>query len=156
MRRARSLRKRCGKMVLLNFRLGADAISLEWGNQHFDIHNCYDFRTLHFDVLQNELALEWRVSEEAWAASETLSGFLLCFKDVSYLAVKARDAACPIMDDSCLSSFSFHAIEQRDEFESITLGIPFATDDLTFFFESEWGLKVNARSGEFIPSARKE
>ena len=143
-------------MVLLNFSLGADAISLEWENQYLDVHNCYNFRTLHLNVLQSDLVLEWHVSEEAWAASEPISSFLLHFKDVSYFTVKPRDADCTISDDSCLSSFSFHAIEQRHEFDSITVGIPLLTDDLTFFFESEWGFKVNARSCEFIPSARKE
>lgn len=141
-------------MVLLNFRLGTDGISLEWENQYLDIHNCYEFRTLHFNVLQSELLLEWAVSEEAWAARETLSGLILQFKGVCYLAVKPRDVDYPKTDDSCLSNISFHAIEQRDEFDSITLGVPSETDDLTFFFESEWGLKVNAARAEFIPSFR--
>gem|GEM_PF-6525939 len=38
----------------------------------------------------------------------------------------------------------------RDDFASICEAFA-PTDDLTLFFQSEWGIKVNAESAELVP-----
>ncbi|MBH8556735.1 hypothetical protein [Hymenobacter negativus] len=143
-------------MKLVNFSLGTDAISVEWQGQNIDLHNCYDFQSIRYDVIGSTLELSWKVSPESWAANEKLSSLRLIFKNIIYLQVKARDEKCLAADDLCLASLSFHPKEQRDEFETIVLGVASESDDLTFFFESDWGIIVNSESGELIPVLRTE
>lgn len=56
----------------------------------------------------------------------------------------------PFTEDNCLMSVSFHPVELRDEFDSISLSNS-PIDDLTFFFQSEWDFKINAAAVELQP-----
>jgi hypothetical protein len=148
-------------MKLLNFALGTDAISVEWQGYYIDLHNCYEFQsinynTIGYNTIGSEVELIWKVSQEYWAADEKLSSLRLVFKNIVYFQVKARDEECLVTDDLCLASLSFHPKEQRDEFETIVLDVASESDDLTFFFESDWGIKVNSESVELIPVLRTE
>jgi hypothetical protein len=89
-------------------------------------------------------------SKGQWAKGVTIAGLKLVFKDVKFFKVKERAPEYQLTDDECLAHLSFHSPELRNEFDSISLEAS-ATDYLTFFFESKWGFKVNAKSVELIP-----
>jgi hypothetical protein len=139
-------------MELLNFSLYGDGIALEWQGQHLDLHNNFDFQSLHYNIRSQQVELTWRRSAEQWARAVQLPGLQLVFRQVSFLTVKERDPVYPFTDDNCLAHLSFHRPEERDEFDSISL-TTLLGDDLTFYFQSEWGLKVNAETAELLPYA---
>ena len=135
-------------MHLENFALGNDGISLSWQSHNLDLHSCFDFESLQYNLLHRKVELSWVRSPAQWATNTALLGLKLIFKNVSFFHVKERDSAFP-EEDKLLQSVSFHPIEARGDFDSIYLqSLP--TDDLTFFFESEWGVKINAASVELV------
>jgi hypothetical protein len=136
-------------MELLNFQLCGDGISLEWKGQNLDLHNNFDFESIHYALPIRQLEVRWLRSKGQWAKGVTIAGLKLVFKDVKFFKVKERAPEYQLTDDECLAHLSFHSPELRNEFDSISLEAS-ATDDLTFFFESEWGFKVNAKSVELI------
>jgi hypothetical protein len=137
-------------MQLKNFEIGSDGISLSWQDRYLDLHNCYDFQSVHYDIQARQVKLFWRRSPEEWAKTAALPGLTLLFSDITFFRVKERDTAYPFTEDNCLMSMSFHATELRDEFDSISLSNS-PSDDLTFYFESEWGFKINASAVELLP-----
>ena len=136
-------------MNLKNFQLYGDGISIEWEGQNLDLHNNFCFESLHYALQLKQVEAVWIRSTEHWASDVTLPGLMLVFKDVSFFRVKERDEAYPFSEDGCLAIVSFHSALDRDEFDSISLEAG-SDDDLTFFFQSEWGFKVNAKSVELI------
>jgi hypothetical protein len=139
-------------MQLENFALAGDGISLTWQQHNLDLHNCFKFDYLTYNPLLQQVLLAWVRSPERWAISAALPGLKLLFKNVTFFKVKERDAAYPVQEDYCLQSVSLHPSEARGEFDSIYLQSS-PIDDLTFFFQSEWGLKINAKSVELVPVA---
>ena len=142
-------------MQLLNFQLGGDGISLDWQDQNIDLHNCFDFQRISYNVHLQQLEVNWLRSPEEWAKEITVPGLTLVFSGVSFFRVKERAVEYAFTEDSYLMHISFHPVEQRDEFDSISLSSSF-TDDLTFFFQSEWGFKINAASVELLPLASRQ
>ena len=137
-------------MQLKNFQLSSDGISLKWQGHDLDLHNCFNFERLTYNLPLKQIEASWLRSLEEWAKGTALPGLTLIFKDVSFFRVKERDPEYPLTEDDCLLSASFHPVELRDEFDSISISSSPA-DDLTFFFQSEWGFKVNAVTVELIP-----
>ena len=140
-------------MKLENFQIDGDGISLNWQGQNLDLHNCFNFQSLHYKVALQQVELTWQRSPAAWAKNTALPGLTLIFKDVTFFRVQERDNEYPFTEDDCLCSVSFHAVESRNEFDTISLSNS-PTDDLTFFFQSEWGFKINAVSAELLPSVQ--
>lgn len=137
-------------MKLENFQLDDDGISLNWQGQNLDLHNCFNFQHLHYNIQLRQVELLWLRSAEEWAKNTVLPGLKLLFKDVLFFRVKERDIEFPFTEDDCLMGLSFHPVELRDDFDSISIGYS-PTDDLTFFFQSEWGFKINAATVELHP-----
>ena len=139
-------------MHLINFTLDRDGISLNWQGHNLDLHNCFNFESLEYNPLHQQVTLHWVRSPEPWAKNTPLAGLKLIFKNVSFFRVKERDADYPLTEDDCLISLSFHPTEMRDDFDSICEAFA-PTDDLTLFFQSEWGIKINAATAELFPMA---
>ncbi len=137
-------------MKLENFQVDADGISLNWQGQNLDLHNCFDFQSILYDVALRQVELTWQRSTEEWARNTTLSGLKLIFQSVSFFRVRERDAAFSFTEDDCLMNVSFHPSELRDEFDSVSRNSA-PTDDLTFFFQSEWGFKINSAAVALVP-----
>ena len=139
-------------MQLANFTLDRDGISLNWQGHNLDLHNCFDFESLQYKPLSQQVTLHWVRSAERWAKNTVLTGFKLAFKNVTFFRVRERDAAYPLTEDCCLMSMSFHPVAARDEFDTIYFSHS-SDDDLTFFFQSEWGIKISAAAVALIPLA---
>ena len=136
-------------MHVENFALGSDNISLNWQGHNLDLHNDFDFEALKYNPLRRQAILSWMRSSAQWVEKAALPGLKLIFKNVSFFHVKERDTTFPLEEDKQLQSVSFHPIAARDDFDSIYLQSSPA-DDLTFFFQSEWGIKINAGSVELV------
>lgn len=137
-------------MQLKNFQISSDGISLDWQGHDLDLHNCFDFQSISYTIQSRQIELSWLRSPEEWAKRTILPDLTLVFSEVSFFRVKERDPEYPLTEDTCLLSVSFHPVELRNEFDSISLSSS-PTDDLTFFFQSEWGFKINAATAELIP-----
>ena len=142
-------------MTLLNFGLSSDGIALLWQGYELDLHNNFNFHSLRYTLPAQKVELRWVRSSEEWARHEQLPGLMLVFKQVNFFRVKERDHAYPPTEDDCLCHASFHPPTAREEYDTIYLKTT-PDDDLTFFFQSEWGIKENAESAELIPLTTAE
>ena len=133
-------------MQLLNFEVGGQNIDLEWPDDGYaDLHNDYNFRQLTYVPAERRLTLYWQKSSASWAKYAPARALHLIFEGVSYVQVKARDPEYPISEDDCLQNICRTPPEVRDEFENIYFNEDAQHSyDLTLYFQSEWGIKVNA------------
>ena len=141
-------------MFLCSYRIFSLAamvcISIHWQGHDLDLHNCFDFKRFTYDIPLRQIELFWLRSPEEWAKTTVLPGLTLIFSEASFFRVKERDPEYPFTEDKRLMSASFYPVKLRDEFDSIYFSSS-PTDDLTFFFQSEWGFKINAAAAELIP-----
>ncbi|WP_022822784.1 hypothetical protein [Hymenobacter norwichensis] len=133
-------------MQLLNFAIGRQNIDLEWPDDGYaDLHNHYDFSQLTYVPAEARLILSWQKSSGEWAKNAAAQTLYLLFEGVGYMQVKARDPDYPLSEDACLQSICRTPTESRDEFENIYFNVDAQHSyDLTLYFQSEWGIKVNA------------
>lgn len=88
-----------------------DSIYLKTGNLELDIHNCYDFRRLTYDVTARTIKLEWKRSTGEWV-DQALPGIVeISLTGVDYLRLEPRDPEQPFTEDDCLSSFGYDCDE---------------------------------------------
>jgi len=137
-------------MHLEKFALGSDSISLNWQEHNLDLHNCFDFEALHYNPLHRQAELSWVRSPEQWAENMALPRLKLVFNNTHFFRVRERAAAFSLEEDKSIQSVSFHPTKTREDFDSIYPQSS-STGDLTFFFQSEWGIKINAESVELVP-----
>ncbi|KAA9339530.1 hypothetical protein F0P96_02620 [Hymenobacter busanensis] len=133
-------------MELLNFRICGSYIGIESPETgHIDLHNNFDFEHLHFEPTTGTLKLSWQNSKGLWAKRVPWSILGLNFTGVTYLHIKERDPEYPFTEDAALANICHTPPNARDEFETVYFNEDAKPDyDLTLYFQSEWGLKVNA------------
>lgn len=140
-------------MTLENFAFGNDNISIEWKGVYLDLHNCFDFSGLQYQVSDQAVFLCWQRSPESWAQSTPITGFKLVFNQVVYFRITSRDAEYPFSEDTCLRDLSFVPQAERDDFDNVySLKDRTQSDDLKFVFQSEFGIKLNAHTVTFVVS----
>ena len=140
-------------MTLENFELGDDNISIKWAGIYLDLHNCFDFVGLQHQVTDQTVTLFWQRSSESWAQSVPIAGFKLVFHQTAYFRVLPRDAEYLLTADTCLRDLSFVPQTEQDDFENLYfIADRNETDDLRFSFQSEFGVKLNARTVTFVVS----
>jgi hypothetical protein len=137
-------------MLLQNFQVDSNGISLNWQGHNLDLHNCFNFQHIHYDIQLQQITLTWLRSPEKWAQQAPLPVLKLLFSAVTFFRAKERSTDYPSTEDECLMHISFHPVESRDDFDSIYINNS-PTDDLTFYFQSEWGFKINASTVELRP-----
>ena len=141
-------------MEFLNFKLDNQNIGLEWADSGYaDLHNNFDFEELLYNPMAATLRLSWRKSTGEWARNEPCPALHLLFEGVSYLRVKERDPEYPASEDAALQHICRTPTEARDEFENIYFNQDAQLGyDLLLYFQSEWGLKVNAATVRLLQS----
>lgn len=90
-------------MKVKNFRVH-DAIYVVTGNHELDLHNCYDFRTLMYDVHNRVLTMDWTRTEADWVRQDQPANLRLALQGVSSLEFRPRDPALPFTEDDCLAN----------------------------------------------------
>jgi hypothetical protein len=137
-------------MRLTNFQIVDDSIALNYKGQYLDLHNCFDFRSFHYDVTTSQLELIWTRSHEEWA-NESIPAFKLVFHEVGYLRIRERDGSMPATEDSCLYLIGFLQQELRDEFDSYTeFKNVTESDDLNISFQGGQAFKINCSYADFV------
>jgi len=137
-------------MKLTNFKIDADQIALTYNGQYLDVHNNYEFRGFNFDILSKQLHLTWTRSHEKWA-NEKLCGFILVFKNVSFLKVRERDVELSFNEDTCMSFIGFLPQDMREHFDSYTEPKNVTNDyDINVNFQSDQAFKINCELVDFI------
>ena len=107
-------------MILSDFAIAKDFIALERGAEYFDLHNCFDFKSLTYDVSLRNLVLRWVKSEGDWVKAEEPELLTLTLDGVYLFKASQRDPALPFTEDDCLESIGFIWDDMEDEMNAFT------------------------------------
>ncbi len=135
-------------MQLVDFNIAKDKIAFEYGDRYFDMHNCFDFVCLRYDVAVRTISFEWQKSAGGWVPEEDPQTIQLFIEGVSFFKVKERDPELPYTEDDCLSSIGFFFDELLDDMENFPVhAIPGEGRlHLSLIFESGLSVKVAAET----------
>jgi len=90
-----------------------DGIYLSQPPHELDLHNNFDFCSLHYSVEDRTLKLHWRRSTGDWVAAGTPASVSVEFREVSEFRFLPRDAELPFTEDDCVSTFGYWPDEAR-------------------------------------------
>ena len=85
--------------------------SLRTKGVDLDLHNCFDFRRMTYDVEARVIELEWIRGTGSWVSDTMPRKVTLKMKGISEMRFTRRDSATPYSDDDCLASFGYHCDE---------------------------------------------
>lgn len=132
-------------MDLTNFKVEDTFSSVEVDGAHRDLHNNFSFRGLEYNVLKQELVLQWHRRDEDWVASDDPAKLKIVFSSVSLFKAKERDADCPYSEDDCLSTIGFIGNDMLQEIEGFAHCNPTSeANHLNLSFQSGFALKIAA------------
>jgi hypothetical protein len=134
-------------MELFGFRFAEDTIGIECGGKYFDMHNCFDFKGLEYDVIARRLILNWKKGEGKWVEENLPKEVGLEFQEVYLFKAKERDPSIPFTEDDCVESMSFIHNDLIDEMNGILTNIPSGeVNHLIISFMSGFSMKIAAKS----------
>ena len=134
-------------MKLLDFSIATDCIALERGAAYYDLHNCFDFQGIEYDVAKRTVLMRWTRGTGDWVKASEPPELQLEFSGVSLFKAHERDAALPFTEDDCLDSLGFLWDNLLPEMHGYTSNQP--AKDCTHFvaiFMSGFSVKVGAES----------
>jgi hypothetical protein len=108
-----------------------------------DLHNVFDFQTLHYSVEERTLSLSWRRSQREGVASNLPAVVSIEFREVSEFRFQPRDAELPFTEDDCVSTFGYWTDEDWAHGEIIAPE-PIQTPD------PKWLTAISFQSGAII------
>jgi len=94
-------------MVLNNFKFSDDNIAIEQNGSYYDLHNCFAFTNLNYDVANRELLLGWEKRDADWVPENSPEKILMAFSKVSLFKTRERDKETPCSEDDCLNVMGF-------------------------------------------------
>jgi hypothetical protein len=94
-------------MKLTRFSLTRDNFGVERNGKQFDLHNCFSFVSMFYDIVNRELSLRWIKAVGNHVPSNLPDELLFEFTGVSLFKARARDASRPFEDDEYLNIIGF-------------------------------------------------
>lgn len=111
-------------MNLSGFDFSEDTIGLESQGKYFDLHNCFDFEGIEYDVNARRLVLNWKKGIEEWVEKGLPQKINLEFRGVSLFKARQRDPATPFTEDNCVDTMSFIHKDLIEEMNGIFTNKP--------------------------------
>ena len=134
-------------MELSNFKIANDNIALEQGEEYFDLHNCFDFVGLKYDVSKRLVSLYWVKGNGDWMPKNSPLEIEMSISGVYVFKAQERDKDIPFTEDDCLSSIGFLWNELIEEMGGYHSNEPKeGCTHLSLEFMSGFALKIGAES----------
>ena len=134
-------------MQLSNFRIAKDEIALEIGDGYYDLHNCFDFIDLKYDVAARSIEFNWKKNAGNWVPADSPETIQLLIEGVQFFKAKERDSETLYTDDNCLNCIGFIGNDLFDVMDGIRGHEP--GPDCTHFcviFESGFAVKIGTET----------
>ena len=78
-----------------------DSIYLHIDGMDLDLHNCFDFRRLHYDIATQTVMLEWFKNSGKWVPENMPETLKLTMKEVSQFEFRPREGEMPFTEGCC-------------------------------------------------------
>ena len=132
-------------MQLANFGIATDSIGVEYADDYFDLHNCFDFKGLSYRVDARTITLFWSKNANNWVPQDSPRHLELNFEGVYLFKARQRDPDVPFTEDDCLNTIGFTSNEKIDEIDAYVSHEPKTNSMyLTMDFMSGFALKIGA------------
>ena len=114
--------------------------------ESFDLHNCFNFVGLDYDVALSTLRLRWKPS--SYAPPDEHRAITVTFQQVTHFSAQPRDPAMPFTEDDCLSDICFVAPDAPTS-DCYSTDVP-PTPDMhyVFTFMSRFSFRVHADNAQ--------
>lgn len=122
-----------------------DDTALLVGEAYYDLHNCYDFRSLSYDVDARIVTLEWIVSIADYVPDGSPRSITVVMSDVSSFAATPRDPNLGYSEDDCLNT---SMIVNDDMIQAFGIG-GITLHEPHFMLEFMSGFVLLVRAAEF-------
>jgi len=132
-------------MLAKNF-TWSNSIYLNAGGYVLDLHNCYDFRSCQYDVLDRTVELNWVRGTGEWVNQEQPSALCIKCVGVYFFRFTPRNASLPFTEDDCLSSFGYDVDEEWAEGQFWVDSLPEDHWYWSFSFQSDAEILVGGES----------
>ncbi|MBN9399088.1 MAG: hypothetical protein J0I17_02820 ['Candidatus Kapabacteria' thiocyanatum] len=127
-------------MNFIGFRI--DHTQLIVGEDFYDLHNYYVFRSLTYDVVARIVTLEWIVSVADYVPEDCPRAITLIMSDVSFFAASPRNPEHGYREDTCLGLSQFVSEDIIQSFGADFVGAD--RPHYMFDFMSDFILRVYA------------
>ncbi len=131
-------------MKLDGFKL--HSIYLDTDSESFDLHNCFDFIGLDYDVSAQTLRLRWTPS--AYAPPGERRCITVTFQQVTHFSAEPRDPEIPFTEDDCLESICFAQPDSPTGSCFDTESAPTPDLHYVFSFMSRFSFRVHADNAQ--------
>ena len=135
-------------MLIDNFCLEYDH-ALKYKGELLDLHNCYDFCNIVYDIQSQKIHLEWESNGNSVMLTSIFK-FKLVFEEVFFFKIREREAELPFSLDTTLNTIGFLYTEDPDMDQPA-----FEVDNsramhMLLVFESNMSLRLGAKSVKLI------
>ncbi len=133
-------------MKLENFKW-QKGIYIKINDLELDMHNCYDFNSVTYDVAKREIILMWNRHDGDWVNKSDPEEVKITVTGVEKFQINPRDAEIPFTEDNCLSSFGYITDEDWVNGQFWTDSSPEPHWDWSLEFQSGAEFIINGQSG---------
>jgi len=130
-------------MKQIGFEFGS--IEVEVSGVAFDLHNCFDFCSLSYNVEDQCIDMSWKKNE--YSSENDPSEVLLHFHKISHFSAESRDKDMPFTEDRCVESISFVGDSEPTE-ECFCTDSPSEDLHLVMAFQSGFILRIYSETVE--------
>jgi hypothetical protein len=140
-------------MILTNFKLNKDTISVEIDGTYIDLHNLYDFKTIEYNVDKRSINLSWIKGEGEYVPENLPQSVILIFENVMRFAARERNLEIPFSEDDCVNYLGFLPKDSWDNLDGFLDFEPVNSDEhMIIEFMSGAVFKIDAEKGSCILS----
>ena len=132
-------------MKLEGFKL--HSIYLDTEIESFDLHNCFNFVGLDYDISSRTLRLRWTPS--SYAPLGERRTITVIFQQVTHFSAEPRDPATPFTEDDCLESICFAQPDSPTASCFEAQSAPTADVHYVFSFMSGFSFRVSADTAQY-------
>jgi hypothetical protein len=119
--------------------------------ESFDLHNCYNFSQMRYDVSERRVELDWRRVVGERIPASLPRGISLVFLEVSLLKVSERESGAPFSEDDCMDTIGFIWNDMVDQMTAFTSHEPKeGLGHLCITFMSRASIKIAARTAHLL------
>lgn len=94
-------------MKLTRFSFTQDNLGVERNGKQYDLHNCFSFVSIFYDIVNRELSLRWSKAVGDHVPVDLPDELLFEFTGVSLFEAYERDASRPFEEDEYLEVIGF-------------------------------------------------
>ena len=125
--------------------------ALAYNGRHLDLHNCFDFESVEYNIKSHKLTLSWVKSLGDWVDKDELNSIVITHINVDYLEISNTEESPDNREDDCLSEITYFSSKDREINDCFMMhNQPKEDDDILYYFQSGLYVRVHCEQIEAV------